>query len=356
VIPFTPHDGQARPRLLGVAVAASTVTAVTLALYPLTGLDPGVSSGALYILGALLVATYWGLWLGLPTSIASALALDYFHAPPFHSFRIAESSDVAAIVVLLVTAIVVSLIADRARLRTEDARARLALEEELRQVEAERIRLDAARASGARVMEAANEERRRVVRDLHDGAQQRLVHTVIALKLARRALDAHDPDARQLVGEALGHAEQATVALRELSRGILPSTLTRGGLRAGIDALVSRAPLPVSVEVPGERLPVGIEATAYFVVAEALTNIVKHSRASSAAVSAIVEDHLLRLEIRDDGVGGARRDGNGLMGLGDRVAVLDGRLRIESPAAGGTLVAAELPLPAQRRGGHRDAP
>jgi len=331
-------------RLLGVVVAGTIVAAVTLALYPLTGLDPGVSSGVLYVLGALLVSTYWGLWLGLPTAVASALALDYFHAAPKHSFRISAGSDGAAILVMMVTAIVASVIADRARQRAEEANRRLALEEELRRMETERIRIEAVRASGARVVEATWEERRRLVRDLHDGAQQRLVHTVIALKLARRALERSDRGTGRLIDEALDHAEQATRSLRELSHGILPSTLTRGGLRAGIDSLVTSAPLPVTVEVPGERLPPPIEATAYFVVAEALTNVVKHARASSAAVSAFVDGQMLHIEVRDDGVGGARHDGHGLAGLGDRVAVLEGRLRIDSPATGGTVVAADLPL------------
>jgi signal transduction histidine kinase len=220
----------------------------------------------------------------------------------------------------------------------------LVLEEQLRHADSERLRLDGVRVSSARMLEAADEERRRVVRDLHDGAQQRLVHTVITLKLARRALEQHDASAPELVGDALEYAEQAMVSLRELSHGILPSTLTRGGLRAGIAQLASRAPLPVTVEVPGQRLPAPIEATAYFVVAEALTNVVKHAHASSATVSAVVGDHTLHLEVRDDGIGGARRDGSGITGLGDRVKVLDGRLLIVSPEAGGTRVIADLPL------------
>ncbi|MDX6726307.1 MAG: hypothetical protein QOK49_1112 [Baekduia sp.] len=326
-------------------VAGSVVAAVTLLLYPLTGLDPGVSSGALYVLGALLVSTYWGLGLGVPTALASAVALLYFHAPPYHSFRIAHRSDAAAIGVVLVTSLVASVIADRARRRAEEAHQRLVLEEQLRHADSERLRLDGVRASGARMLEAADEERRRVVRDLHDGAQQRLVHTVITLKLAQRALEQHDASAPELVGDALEYAEQAMVSLRELSHGILPSTLTRGGLRAGIAQLASRAPLPVTVEVPGQRLPAPIEATAYFVVAEALTNVVKHAHASTASVSAVVGDHTLHVEVRDDGIGGARRDGSGIMGLGDRVKVLDGRLVIVSPEAGGTRVIADLPLP-----------
>jgi PAS domain S-box-containing protein len=197
-------------------------------------------------------------------------------------------------------------------------------------------------ASRARIVAAADDERRRVVRDLHDGAQQRLVHTIVTLKLARQA--EREERATALVGEALDHAERAIVELRELSHGILPSVLTRGGLRAGVETLASRMPVPVEVAVADDRLPPEVEATAYFVVAEALTNVVKHSKATSAGVVARVEDGWLEVRVRDDGAGGARPDGTGLVGLTDRLAVLDGRLRIDSPPGEGTLVAADIPL------------
>jgi signal transduction histidine kinase len=198
-------------------------------------------------------------------------------------------------------------------------------------------------ASRSRVVAAADEARRRVVRDLHDGAQQRLVHTVIQLKLAARELRGHDgPEAT--VAAALEQAEQANAELRELAHGILPSVLTRGGLRAGVDALLARVAVPVTADVSAERLPPEIAASAYFVVAEALTNVVKHSHAHSADVKAWVEDGVLHIEVRDDGVGGAVPGGPGLVGLADRLAALDGRLRAESPAGGGTLIAATLPL------------
>jgi PAS domain S-box-containing protein len=198
--------------------------------------------------------------------------------------------------------------------------------------------------SRARIVAAADEERRRVVRDLHDGAQQRLVHTVVTLKLASRALQADEEGAPALVTQALDQAQLATNELRELSHGILPTVLTRGGLRAGVQALASRTPVPVEVDVSVERLPATIEATAYFVVAEGLTNVAKHSRAQRAAVSARIERDTLRLEVRDDGVGGARTDGTGLVGLRDRLAVLDGRLRVESPRGAGTRVTADIPV------------
>jgi signal transduction histidine kinase len=198
--------------------------------------------------------------------------------------------------------------------------------------------------SGARIAAAAGEERRRVIRDLHDGAQQRLVHTVITLKLARSALEADADRAPALVEEALGHAEAATAELRELAHGFLPSVLTSGGLRAGVDALAARMPVPVDVGVSVEWLPPAIEATAYFIVAEALTNVAKHAQAQRAEVTARVEDGTLRIGVRDDGVGGARPEGSGLRGLRDRVGDLDGSLEVEVPAGGGTLITASIPV------------
>jgi signal transduction histidine kinase/uncharacterized protein YoaH (UPF0181 family) len=200
-------------------------------------------------------------------------------------------------------------------------------------------------ASRARIVAAADDSRRRIERDLHDGAQQRLVHTVVTLKLARRALAHGDANADEFVAEALRHAQEANAELRELAHGILPAALTRGGLRAGVEALVSRVSLPVSVDVPVDRLPAGVEATAYFVVSEALTNVVKHARAARAEVTARVEDGELRIEVCDDGVGGARGDHTtGLGALEDRVSALGGRLVLESPSGEGTCVCAQLPL------------
>jgi GAF domain-containing protein len=200
-------------------------------------------------------------------------------------------------------------------------------------------------ASRARIVAAADESRRRIERDLHDGGQQRLVHAVIVLKLALRALSNGDANAEELVSEALRHAEQANAELRELAHGIVPAALTRGGLRAGVEALVSRVSLPVSVDVSVDRLAAGLEATAYFVVSEALTNAVKHARAARAEVTARVEDGELRIEVCDDGVGGARADHtSGLGGLEDRVSALGGRLVLDSPPGAGTRLCALLPV------------
>jgi PAS domain S-box-containing protein len=200
-------------------------------------------------------------------------------------------------------------------------------------------------ASRARLVAAADEERRRVVRDLHDGAQQRLIHTIVTLRLAHEALQSDEEQVPELVSDALEQAQRATVELRELAQGILPAILTRGGLRAAVEVLASRTPVPVEVSVSVDRLPAPVEATAYFVVAEALTNVAKHSRATGATATVRVEDGTLRVQVRDDGVGGARPEGSGIVGLADRLAALDGRLRVESPEGGGTLVAADIPIP-----------
>jgi signal transduction histidine kinase len=203
-------------------------------------------------------------------------------------------------------------------------------------------------ASRARVVAAGDEARRRIRRDLHDGAQQRLVSAVIALKLARRELGDATGPAVELVDEALSHAESATSELRELSHGILPDALRQGGVRAGIEALVSRLRLPVSTSVTGERLPDVLEATAYFIVAEALTNVVRHAHARSAKVTAAIEHGELWLQVSDDGVGAARPDaGSGLLGLRDRAAAVNGDLAVHSPPGEGTIITARLPLPVE---------
>jgi signal transduction histidine kinase len=199
-------------------------------------------------------------------------------------------------------------------------------------------------ASRARIVAATDDERRRMVRDLHDGAQQGLVHTVITLKMARRALENGQDDTPALLTEALENAVRATDELRDFAHGILPDALTRGGLLAGVETLASRMPMPVEIDVSVGRLPATVEATGYFLVSEALTNVAKHARAGHAEVTAGIEDGTLVVHVRDDGIGGARPDGRGLVGLADRLAALDGQLRVESPTDGGTLVTAAIPI------------
>jgi signal transduction histidine kinase len=198
-------------------------------------------------------------------------------------------------------------------------------------------------ASRARLVAAADDERRRLIRDLHDGAQQRLVHTVVTIAMAEQAAHGNEK-VHALLREASTHAQRATAELRELAHGILPSALTRGGLRAGVDALASRMPVPTEQDVPSQRFPPAVEATAYFVIAEALTNVAHHAKASRAVVSARADDGLLHVEVRDDGVGGAQPGGRGLIGLADRVAAVGGWLAIGNAAEGGTQISAGIPL------------
>ena len=201
-------------------------------------------------------------------------------------------------------------------------------------------------ASRARVLSTADETRRRLQRDVHDGAQQRLVQTVISLKLAGQSLaDGDVPAGRGRVDEGLKHAQRATDELRELVSGILPSTLTRKGLTGGVESLIRDLPLPVDATIDVPRLSPEIETTAYFVVAEALTNVVKHARARRAWVVASVDGAVVRIAVRDDGVGGARLGlGSGLTGLFDRVEARGGTLQITSPEGDGTTIEASVPV------------
>jgi signal transduction histidine kinase len=200
-------------------------------------------------------------------------------------------------------------------------------------------------ASRARVVATADDTRRRLERDLHDGAQQRLVHTVLMLKLARDALAADDGPAAELVEESLANAERANEELHELVHGILPATLRHGGLRGGVRSLVKRIAVPVTIEVSAERLPQALETTAYFIVAEALTNVFKHAEAGSARVMAEIDGGALRLEVSDNGRGGADPSrGSGLVGLADRVAAGSGTIAIASPPGEGTTISVAMPL------------
>lgn len=199
-------------------------------------------------------------------------------------------------------------------------------------------------ASRARVVATADEARRRLQRDLHDGAQQRLVHTLITLRRAKDAAADGRPPA-ELIDEALGHAERANRELRNLVRGILPAALTRGGLRSGIESLVDEIPIPVVIDVATPRLSPRTETTAYFIMAEALTNVVKHAHASQASVAARLVDRTLLIDVGDNGIGGADASrGTGLTGLLDRVEASGGSLEIVSSAESGTMLRASLPL------------
>jgi len=228
--------------------------------------------------------------------------------------------------------------------RSVAAATRLALENERLQAEV-RAQLEEVRASRARIVDAGDAERRRVERDLHDGAQQRLVTLALALQMSQaRAGGAADPELVALLSKAGRELDLALGELRELARGIHPTLLAESGLGAAIESLADRSPVPVSVTVGEGRFDAGIEATAYFVVAEALTNVAKYAAASKVCVDVERRDDSLHVRIRDDGAGGADASrGSGLRGLADRVAAVGGVLTVESPAGGGTTITAEIP-------------
>jgi PAS domain S-box-containing protein len=227
-----------------------------------------------------------------------------------------------------------------------DVRERREAERAARERDVAEARAAEARAAQRRTIEAADAARRQVTRDLHDGAQQQFVNVVINLQLSRQKWDS-DPDrARELLDSAAEQAKAGIDELRELAAGIHPAILTNRGLGAAVEALAARLPIPVSpLELRVERLPAAIEASVYFFVSEALTNIVKHARAESASLRLSTEPGALTVEVVDDGVGGADlAGGSGLPGLADRIAALDGELTVRSDPGEGTTLRARLPL------------
>jgi signal transduction histidine kinase len=201
------------------------------------------------------------------------------------------------------------------------------------------------RESRVRIVTTADEERRRIERDIHDGAQQRLVALAVQLRSAQQRLkDNSDPEVDRLLAATVEELKVAVEELRELARGVHPAILTEDGLAAALESLVSRTPFPVDLDAAEGRLPAQVEATAYFVACEALANVIKHAQASTATVRTVRRNGLLVVEIADDGIGGAvAQNGSGLRGLADRVEALGGRLRVESPATGGTRIVGEIP-------------
>ena len=227
--------------------------------------------------------------------------------------------------------------------RAAGAAAALALENQ--RLEAElRARIEELRASRARLVEAGDAERRRLERDLHDGAQSRLVALALKLKLARMKVEGSS-EAAALLDESSAELQASLDELRVLARGLHPVVLTDRGLNAAVRILAARAPVPVDVlALPPDRLPPQIELAVYFVIAEALTNVAKYAQATSASVSVRSSGSVVSVEIADDGVGGADvAAGSGLRGLADRVGALDGRIALESPPGGGTKLHAEIP-------------
>jgi signal transduction histidine kinase len=201
------------------------------------------------------------------------------------------------------------------------------------------------RASRARLVRAEDEARRALERNLHDGAQQRLVALSVSLRVIESRLKADPDGAAALLSGAMEELSQALAELRELARGIHPAVLTDRGLRPALESLVARAPIPVELVATDERFPPETEAAAYYVVSETLTNVARYAEASAARVEVARTDGVLRVQVSDDGIGGADPTrGSGIRGLVDRVAVLDGTLEVASPVGGGTSIRAEIPL------------
>ena len=227
-----------------------------------------------------------------------------------------------------------------------DISERLAAEKALRERDAAEIRAAESQAAQRRILDSATTARRQLARDLHDGAQQRLVALVLELRLARDQIRCPSDDLA-LLDAPIEHANAALDELRELAAGVHPSILTKHGLPAAINALAQRFPLPVSVfAATPERLPESVEANAYFLIAEALTNAVKHARATRVEVSMKCDGRTLMVEIRDDGIGGASMEtaGTGLKGMADRASALGGSLTIVSAQREGTSVRATIPV------------
>ena len=228
----------------------------------------------------------------------------------------------------------VRLTASAAGMALEHARLQAEVQAQLEQVQASRTR----------IVEAGDAERRRLERDLHDGAQQRLVTLTLALGMARSRAAGADPELESLIDSATKEAREALVELRELARGIHPAVLTETGLAGAIQALVERSPVATTITaLPAGRFPPQIEATAYFDVSEALANVAKHAAAGSAQVTIRQLTGQLMVQVSDDGAGGAKPEGSGLRGLADRVASAGGVLRIDSPPGSGTRLEADIP-------------
>jgi signal transduction histidine kinase len=221
---------------------------------------------------------------------------------------------------------------------------RLAVENDRLTAEVE-AQLQEVRASRSRIVEAGDLERKRVERDLHDGAQQRLISLSLELRVARNALgDDGDPAVRRSLDRAAEEAMAALADLRDLALGIYPLILTEAGLGPAVESLADRTSVDVVVDVDAERFPPPVEGAAYFVISEALANVTKYAKATRATVCVRGRDDHLSIEIDDDGIGGADpRSGSGLRGLADRVAALDGTLSVDSPAGGGTRISARIP-------------
>jgi signal transduction histidine kinase len=295
--------------LAATAVAVAICTAI---IYPLKRVAPVDSLAVVYMVAVLLISATWGPWFGVIAAVASVLAFDYFHLTPTGSLSLRDGKDWVASATFVIAATLGGYAARVARSRSELI------------------------ASRARIIAAADAARERLARDLHDGTQQRLVTTVVNLQLADQEFGRDAQAARELLQAALVEAGEALSELREVAHGVHPSILTNRGLGAAAATLAERSPLPVEVAIGDERYPPHVEAAAYFFVAEALTNVVKHAHATHAQLHVARRDGDLVIDVHDDGVGGADSAGSGIRGLRDRIEAVGGQMRIASPPGRGT--------------------
>jgi signal transduction histidine kinase len=288
-----------------------------------------------------IAVTWWATALGMLTLPVWAWSVPhggpqfgehyYWHKP----WQLALSS-VAGLVLTLIAPWVIRGLAtlDRGMVRAFLGTSRRTLERRATELEESR----------SRTVDATIEERRRLERDLHDGAQQRLVSLGMDLGIALEKLESDPEHAKALLRDAHGDAQLALRELRDLARGIHPAVLTDRGLDAAVSGLAARSPVPVRVRGSlSKRPPASVEATAYFIVSEALVNVAKHANATAAEVLLDETDGRLYVEISDNGSGGADPDGAGLRGLADRAAAVDGSFSVVSPPGGGTRIFTELP-------------
>jgi signal transduction histidine kinase len=320
--------------LAGLLASAALVAAVSSLVALAETSIPPLYLLVLYVLVVLAVAIVWGTALAVVAAVLSAAVFAYLFVPPDSKFEPADWKGTAALGVFLVTAVVVGGLA--ARLRHAAVQSRR-LSEELRE-------------SRARVVASADETRRRIERDLHDGAQQHLVTLALQLRMTQAAVPADLAGLGADLERVSAGLTSALDELREYARGIHPAVLTERGLDAALRALARRSSVPVEldIQVTG-RLAERVEIGAYYVVSEALANVAKHATASRAVVRAAPAGDLLRVSVRDDGRGGADlTGGTGLVGVKDRVEALGGRLYLDSPPGGGTVLRADFPLAATR--------
>jgi signal transduction histidine kinase len=282
------------------------------------------------LLVVVVVALMGGLQPALLAVLASWLAGDYVFATPYNTFRIYLRAGNAPLAAFILVGAAVGLLVDQlAKLLEEQTRLRLELD-----------------ASRARIVEAADETRRRIERDLHDGTQQRLVSLGLELRSAMSDVPPELPELdAELVQVASGLASVQD-ELREIVRGIHPAILAMGGIGPALRTLARRSAVPVELEVRAQaRLPERVEVATYYIVSEALTNAAKHAHATRVRVDVEAVDHTIRISVADDGIGGAdQRRGSGLVGLKDRIDALGGALAIQSPVGGGTRLRVELPV------------